>query len=51
MPYKSDAQRRKFHAMEARGEISHVVVQEFDQASKGKSLPERIKPKRSKRGK
>jgi hypothetical protein len=42
-PYASDAQRGKFHAMEARGEISPKVVKEFDQASKGKKLPEKIK--------
>lgn len=45
MPYVSDAQRRKFHAMEQRGEISHKVVAEYDRASKGKKLPERVKPK------
>lgn len=43
MPYKSDKQRRFFHAAEARGEISHKVVKEFDEASKGKDLPEAIK--------
>lgn len=42
MPYKSAAQRRKFHAMEARGEISHKTVKEFDKASKGKKLPEKV---------
>ena len=42
MPYKSDAQRRKFHAMEDRGEISAATVHEFDEASKGKDLPERV---------
>lgn len=45
MPYRSDAQRRKFHAMERRGEISHATVEEYDKASKGKDLPERIHPK------
>ena len=40
MPYKSDAQRRKFHAMLAEGKISKSVVDEFDKASKGMSLPE-----------
>ena len=45
MPYKSDAQRRKFHAMENRGEISHKVVAEFDRASKGKPLPEHVHKK------
>lgn len=43
MPYKSQAQRRKFHAMEARGEISPTTVKEFDRASKGKKLPEKVK--------
>ncbi len=50
MPYKSKAQRGKFHAMEERGEISPKVVAEWDKASKGKKLPERVKPK-SKKGK
>lgn len=49
MPYKSDAQRRKFHALLNRGAISAATVAEFDAASKGKKLPERVKPKRSKR--
>lgn len=44
MPYQSQAQRRAFHAMESRGEISPATVKEFDQASKGKKLPERIHP-------
>ena len=41
-PYKSDSQRRFFHAAENRGEISPKTVKEFDKASKGKSLPEKI---------
>jgi hypothetical protein len=49
MPYKSDAQRRKFHALEEKGEISPRVVQEYDEASKGKNLPERVKKKVRKR--
>ncbi|MGH6802586.1 MAG: hypothetical protein ACREC3_04375 [Methyloceanibacter sp.] len=49
MPYKSDAQRRKFHAMLKRGEISASTVDEYDKASKGKKLPERVKPKRTPR--
>ena len=43
MPYKSDAQRRLFHAKEAKGEISSKVVAEYDKASKGKKLPEKVK--------
>ena len=43
MPYKSDAQRKKFHVMEEKGEMSKKVVNEFDQASKGMKLPEHKK--------
>lgn len=46
MPYKSDSQRRYFHAAEARGEISPSVVHDFDQASKGKKLPEKVRKKK-----
>lgn len=42
MPYRSQAQRRYFHAAEERGEISPSTVHEFDQASKGEKLPERM---------
>lgn len=49
MPYKSDAQRRKFHAMLSRGEIDAATVKEYDKASKGKDLPERVKPARKKK--
>jgi hypothetical protein len=43
MPYKSDAQRRFFHAAEARGDIKPSTVDEFDKASKGMKLPEHVK--------
>lgn len=46
MPYASKAQQGKFHAMEDRGEISHSTVEEFDKASKGKKLPEKVKKKK-----
>jgi hypothetical protein len=46
MPYRSEKQRRYFHVAEARGDISSKVVKEFDQASKGMSLPEAIKKKK-----
>ena len=46
MPYKSEAQRKKFHALERRGKISHATVEEYDKASKGKKLPERVTPKK-----
>jgi hypothetical protein len=46
MPYKSDAQRKKFHVLEQQGKISHKTVAEFDKASKGKKLPEHVKSKK-----
>lgn len=49
MPYRSDAQRKYFHAAEARGEIKPSVVSEFDKASKGMKLPEYVKPKKRKK--
>ncbi len=49
MPFKSEAQRRKFHAMERRGEISKKTVKKWESKTKGKKLPERVAKK--KRGK
>lgn len=43
MPYKSDAQRKFFHAALERGEIKPSTVQEFDKASKGLKLPKKLK--------
>lgn len=48
MPFKSKAQRRKFHAMAARGEISPRTVKEWERETKGK-LPERKKKKKGKK--
>jgi hypothetical protein len=42
MPYQSAVQRRAMHAKAARGEISKKVINEFDRASKGLKLPERL---------
>ena len=44
-PYRSDAQRKRFHAMLERGEISKATVDEWDKASAGMKLPERVTPK------
>lgn len=50
MPYKSDAQRRFFHsAGAAKAGITKAEVKEFDQASKGLSLPERRGPRSAKK--
>ncbi len=45
MPYKSDAQRKKFHVLLGQGKIAKAIVDEYDQASKGKKLPEHVKKK------
>jgi len=44
MPYKSDAQRRFFHSPgAAKAGLTESKVKEFDKASKGKKLPEKVK--------
>lgn len=42
MPYVSNAQRKKFHVLEQQGKISPETVKEWDEASKGKKLPEHV---------
>lgn len=50
MPYASESQRRFFHTDSAKkAGISEADVKEFDQASKGKDLPEKKKAKDSPR--
>jgi len=44
MPYKSEAQRRYFHANKAKLEKQGVKVSEWDRASKGAKLPAKAKP-------
>jgi hypothetical protein len=44
MPFKSESQRKLFHAMAERGEISKAKVHEWEHATKNKkSLPEHVK--------
>lgn len=43
MPYVSDAQRRFFNSPAGIKKIGAEKVEEFNQASKGKELPERKK--------
>ena len=46
MSYKSDAQRRFFHSKGAeKAGISKKTVAEYDEASRGKKLPERLAKK------
>ena len=42
MPFKSKAQQRAMNAKCGRGEIKQAVCNEFNDASKGVKLPERI---------
>ena len=49
MPFKSEAQRKKFHAMEARGEIAPKTVHEWEHATPKatkKRLPEHVHHKK-----
>ena len=46
MPYESDAQRKFFHANKKKLEKQGVDVSEWDKASKGLSLPEKVIPLR-----
>jgi hypothetical protein len=45
-PYKSDAQRKYFHAHEKELRKQGVNVSEWDASSKGKKLPEHVKKKK-----
>lgn len=43
MPFKSEAQRKLFHAMADRGEIAPKKVEEWEHATKNKKdLPEHV---------
>ena len=42
MPFKSDAQRKFFNANRAKLEKQGVNVDEWNESSKGKSLPEHV---------
>lgn len=44
MPFKSEAQRRKFGALVKKGEISQKTFDEWN-AETPKNIPERAKPK------
>ena len=49
MPFKSKAQQGKMHILEEEGKIAPSVIKEFDKESKGKKLPEKVVPKKSKK--
>ena len=45
MPYKSEAQRKYFHANKKKLEKQDVNVEEWDEESKGLKLPNKVKKK------
>jgi len=46
MPFKSQAQRRKFAELLVKGKISNETFEEWNRETGGAKLPERVKPKR-----
>lgn len=49
MPFKSQAQRRKFAELLVKGEISPETFEEWNRETGSKELPERVKHKAKKR--
>jgi hypothetical protein len=45
VPFKSQAQRRKFAQLLVEGKISNETFEEWNRETGGKKLPERVKPK------
>ena len=45
MPFKSQAQRRKFAQLLVEGQISNQTFEEWNRETGGAKLPERVKPK------
>ena len=51
MPFKSQAQRRKFAELLVKGEISPETFEEWNRETGGRRLPERVKPTTKKKKK
>jgi hypothetical protein len=49
MPFKSQAQRRKFAELLVKGEISQETFEEWNRETGSAELPERVTPKRPKK--
>ena len=47
MPFKRQAQRRKFAQLLVEGKISPQTFEEWNRETGGRTLPERVKRKRS----
>jgi hypothetical protein len=50
MPFKSQAQRRKFAQLLVEGKISGDTFEEWNRETGGRKLPERVRAKASKSG-
>jgi hypothetical protein len=48
VPFKSQAQRRKFAELLVKGEISKETYEEWNRETGSEKLPERVKAKKSK---
>ena len=51
MPFKSQAQRRKFAELLLKGEISNETFEEWNRETGGAKLPERVKRRATKKTK
>jgi len=51
VPFKSQAQRRKFASLLVEGKISNETFEEWNRETGGKRLPERVKSKTAQRRK
>ncbi len=49
MPFRSQAQRRKFAELLVKGEISNETFEEWNRDTGAKKLPERVGKKRAKK--
>jgi len=51
MPFKSQAQRRKFAQLLVEGKISNETYEEWNRETGAKNLPDHVEPKREKKTK
>jgi hypothetical protein len=51
MPFKSQAQRRKFAELLVKGKISNATFEEWNRETGAAKLPERVKPRAGPRSK
>lgn len=49
MPFKSQAQRRKFYMLAKQGKISKAKLKEWEEETGKRKLPERARAKRKKK--